>query len=71
MAVTDISRSVIQSASGEAQNVFAGVKARFARHRLYRQTLAEMQALSNRELADLGMHRSEIPRIARQAVFDR
>lgn len=36
---------------------------------VYNQTLSELQALSNRELADLGIHRSEIPRIAAEAAF--
>ena len=32
-----------------------------------RQTRTELYALTNRELADLGITRSDIPRIARQA----
>jgi uncharacterized protein YjiS (DUF1127 family) len=36
---------------------------------VYNRTLQELQALSNRELADLGIHRSEIPRIAAEAAF--
>ncbi|MCL1629120.1 DUF1127 domain-containing protein [Roseibaca sp. V10] len=36
---------------------------------VYNQTLSELQALSNRELADLGIHRSEIPRLAAEAAF--
>ncbi|MBN2761251.1 MAG: DUF1127 domain-containing protein [Rhodobacteraceae bacterium] len=36
---------------------------------VYARTLQELQALSNRELADLGIHRSEIPRIAAEAAF--
>lgn len=36
---------------------------------VYSRTLQELQALSNRELADLGIHRSEIPRIAAEAAF--
>ena len=36
---------------------------------VYTQTTRELQALTNRELADLGIHRSEIPRIAAEAAF--
>lgn len=36
---------------------------------VYNQTSRELQALSNRELADLGIHRSEIPRVAAEAAF--
>lgn len=57
----------------------SGLKARFqqfrdmleqhaARRAVYRRTVDELHALSDRDLADLGFHRSEIPRIARQAV---
>ena len=42
---------------------------RFARYRLYRQTLAELGQLSPRELADLGIHRSQIASIAIEAAY--
>ena len=33
----------------------------------YRRNVAELSALSNRELADIGLDRSDIPRVARQS----
>ncbi|KUJ79603.1 DUF1127 domain-containing protein [Ruegeria profundi] len=45
-------------------------KARFLRYRIYRQTVNELSVLSNRELADLGLHRSMIRRMAMQAAED-
>ncbi len=36
--------------------------------RRYRETVSELDRLSNRELADLGMTRSDIPFIARKSV---
>jgi uncharacterized protein YjiS (DUF1127 family) len=35
---------------------------------VYRETVRELQSLSERELADLGVHRSDIRDIARQAA---
>ena len=39
-----------------------------AQRKLYRQTLTELEALSNRELADLGINRSMIKSVAIQAT---
>ncbi|MDF1715953.1 MAG: DUF1127 domain-containing protein [Sulfitobacter sp.] len=44
------------------------LKGRVAKYRLYRSTYAELSALSNRELADLGLHRSELRRVALEAA---
>ncbi len=46
------------------------LKVKFARYRLYRETLNELSALSNRELADLGLSRSMIRRLAYQAAYE-
>lgn len=46
----------------------AGLRAAMHRRSLYNRTLREMHALSDRELADLGLHRSELRRIAWQAA---
>ena len=47
-------------------SVFRG---RYARWTLYRHTLSAMAGLSNRELADLGLHRSQLKRVAYMAVY--
>mgnify|MGYP002629677813 FL=1 len=36
---------------------------------VYRQTLMELQALSPRELDDLGLHDGMLPSVARQAAY--
>ncbi len=36
--------------------------------RRYRETVSELSRLSNRELHDLGISRSDIPHVARKAV---
>jgi uncharacterized protein YjiS (DUF1127 family) len=40
-------------------------------HRIYRQTLAELQALSPRDLADLGLSSDMLHQIAHQAAYGR
>ncbi|WBU65731.1 DUF1127 domain-containing protein [Paracoccus aerodenitrificans] len=40
-----------------------------ARRAIYRQTVNELSALSNRELNDLGISRSMITRIATEAAW--
>ena len=42
---------------------------RHAQRRVYRQTLRELSVLSHRELADLGIARAEIGRIAWQSAY--
>ena len=50
--------------------ILIDIRARLARRRVFNQTRHELQALSNRELADLGLSRSEIRRIAWQAAYE-
>lgn len=49
--------------------VIADVVDRAARKKVYRTTVLELNNLSSRELADLGIHRSEIKRIAYEAAY--
>ncbi|WP_415007284.1 DUF1127 domain-containing protein [Aestuariivirga sp.] len=44
------------------------LKSRYSRWQRYARTVAELDGLSNRDLADLGINRVDIPRLARQAV---
>mgnify|MGYP001766665450 CR=1 FL=1 len=56
-----------------AETGFAQMVANFreglARRKVYRQTLRELKALSERELNDLGMNRSMLTRIAVEAAW--
>ncbi|MBB5221372.1 uncharacterized protein YjiS (DUF1127 family) [Amaricoccus macauensis] len=47
------------------------VRAAFARYRAYRNTLIELQSLSSRELADLGLSRASVRDVAREAAYSR
>jgi uncharacterized protein YjiS (DUF1127 family) len=54
--------------SAIAANVVASAKEAAARRRVFKQTFNELQSLSNRELADLGINRSMIRSIALEAA---
>lgn len=45
------------------------VRAALARRAVYAQTLRELDALTNRELADLALSRTDIARVAREAAY--
>lgn len=45
------------------------VKAAIERRRLYVQTLDELNALTDRELADLGISRAKVADVAREAAY--
>ena len=44
------------------------LKTRIATWKRYSRTVSELQSLSNRELADLGIMRTDIQRVAKDAV---
>jgi uncharacterized protein YjiS (DUF1127 family) len=48
--------------------MFGSLTDRIARYRRYNRTVKELSFLSDRELADLGIHRVDIRRIAREAA---
>ncbi len=48
--------------------MFEVLKSRISNWKRYNRTVTELNALSNRELADLGIARTDIGRIARDAV---
>lgn len=52
-----------------AQGWFARVRKAFEDRALYRRTLAELNALTDRDLKDLGMVRHDIASIARETVY--
>lgn len=47
--------------------MFEVLKARYSTWKRYSRTVSELESLSNRDLADLGIARSDIPRLAREA----
>ncbi len=55
---------------GERIGAFAsGFGKRIGEYRLYRRTLNELQSMSARDLADLGLHPDQLTQVARDAVY--
>ena len=50
------------------RNVLARLEARIAYWRRYRATLADLERLTDRQLADIGVGRGNIPAVARSAA---
>ena len=50
--------------------IFGGLTQRVQRYRTYRQTLEELEAMSDRELSDLNMSRHSLRAIAYRAAYD-
>ncbi len=64
-----IRRSALHVLGEEVSACFDTARRRFADYRVYRRSINELSDLSSRELADLGLHRSEIKRIAYETVY--
>ena len=48
--------------------MFDFIKTRYGRWQRYSRTVSELERLSHRELADLGLTQYDIPRVAREAA---
>ena len=62
--------SMIERGLAFMADLFHDAAARYARYNIYRTTLAELRAIGDRELADLGMSRSMLSSVAWQAALD-
>lgn len=69
MALATEIRSTETGLNAGLARLFAALREGLARRRVYRQTLGELKSLSERELADLGLHRSMLTRIALEAAY--
>jgi uncharacterized protein YjiS (DUF1127 family) len=56
----------LNGATRADRGLFANLKASLARRRVYRQTRNELSMLSDRDLADIGFSRCDVPAIARE-----
>ena len=69
MAYVNSSRAASFSLADRISGVLAQIKVQIARRAVYNQTVRELVQLSDRELADLGIARTDIPAVAREAAF--
>lgn len=69
MAYVNSSRAVSVSFGDRLAAVASVIRAAVQRRRIYLQTLSELRALSDRDLADLGLHRSMISAVAKDAAY--
>jgi uncharacterized protein YjiS (DUF1127 family) len=53
----------------ERPGIFARLRQAFADHREYLATYDELNALSDRELADIGLSRWNVREVAREATY--
>ena len=61
--------AVVNGAS--STGMLESLRQRYSRYRLYRSTLRELSRLSDRGLADLGLSRSMIRSLAREAAYNK
>ncbi len=67
-ADTAVNPTLIERFMATVSTLAADAAARQAKRRVYKTTFSELAVLSNRELADLGIARCEIRRIATEAA---
>ncbi|MDT8326496.1 MAG: DUF1127 domain-containing protein [Roseovarius sp.] len=66
---TDTRRARAQYLSEDLSVAVYGAVQRIINYRAYRRTIRELSDLSSHTLADLGLHRSEIRRIAYETAY--
>ena len=59
-----LNTTLAPSFADRMRSILTALKARRQQNQLYRQTMHELSRLSNRELADLGLCRYDIHRVA-------
>lgn len=69
MAYVNTSRAASLSLADRFSGVLATLNAVLASRAVYAQTIRELNALTDRELADLGIARTSIADVAREAAY--
>ncbi len=71
MGYVNSTRAASSSFPDRVSAVANHIQGALARRRMFSQTARELNALTDRELADLGIHRADIRQIAMQAACGR
>lgn len=69
MAYANSTRSVQLGFADRFGSLFSGLKLALQQRRIYNQTVHELRTLSDRDLADLGIHRAMITDVAKEAAY--
>ncbi|MDP4033512.1 MAG: DUF1127 domain-containing protein [Pseudorhodobacter sp.] len=69
MTYVNATRNASHSLADRFAAMLSQMKEASQRRRVYNQTARELSALSSRDLADLGIHRAMITRIALEAAY--
>lgn len=69
MAYASVSRAAPGGIAERLVALLKTIKTSISRRQKYQTTLRELNALTDRELADLGIHRSLIATIAHEAAY--
>ena len=66
MAFASDIRRIEANIAAPCYSAYASLKVALARRAVYKRTVAELNTLNDRELSDLGLHRSMIKGLARE-----
>lgn len=69
MAYVNSARATAPSIFETLLHPMGALRLAVQRRRVYAQTVAELNSLSDRDLADLGLHRSLIRAVAKEAAY--
>ena len=69
MAYVNSTRTTTYGVADRVTALVKSITTIMQRRATYAQTLRELQALSNRDLSDLGLSRSMIAEVAREAAY--
>ncbi|AVW91540.1 DUF1127 domain-containing protein [Celeribacter baekdonensis] len=71
MAYANDIRSAAPASSASFGGLFKSLAERFARYKVYRETVLELSGLTDRDLADMGMSRASINAVAYEAAYSK